>query len=355
MRNSKILKFAFLLLSVTIIVFACRQNKQTRESNFNALFRNVPPGESGIKFKNQLQETDSANSIFYEYYYNGAGLAIGDLNNDGFSDIVFGANMTECRIYLNKSHLSFNDVTKQSGINTTGKWITGVSLVDINQDGWLDIYLCAAGNINYDYHNLLYISNGTAKKLAFTECASIVGLDDNGYSTQAEFFDYDLDGDLDVYLVTAAMTVPNKNAIRQRKNDGSMVNTDRLYRNEGIDPSTKLPVFKNVSREAGITWDGFGLGASVFDINLDGWPDIYVGNDYISNDLLYVNQGDGTFREMVNDYLKHTSNSTMGVDISDFNNDGLTDILTLDMQPEDYFRKELWQEICGVMAGIWLK
>lgn len=341
MRNSRFLKTLFLLLSVSIIVFSCRQSDRNTGSFTDALFRSVPPGESGIKFGNQLQETDSANSIFYEYYYNGAGLAIGDLNNDGLSDIVFGANMTKCAVYLNKGNFVFTDITEESGINTTGKWITGVSMVDINQDGWLDIYLCAAGNIDYDYHNLLYISNGNSEKLTFTECAAAVGLDDNGYSTQAEFFDYDRDGDLDVYLVTAAMIIPNKNAIRQRKSDGSMINTDRLYRNNGIDAGTGLPVFQNVSKRVGITWDGFGLGASVCDINRDGWPDIYVGNDYISNDLLYVNQGDGTFREMVKDYMKHLSNSTMGVDIADFNNDGLVDVLTLDMQPEDYFRKRI--------------
>jgi len=341
MKKSKFLKIEFIILAVAILAFSCRQSDRTGESDSDTLFRSIPPDESGIKFKNQLQETDSANSIFYEYYYNGAGLAIGDLNNDGLSDIVFGANMTKCRIYLNKGDFVFNDITEESGINTTGKWITGVSLVDINQDGGLDIYLCAAGNINYDYHNLLFINNGKGENLSFTESASLVGLDDDGYTTQAEFFDYDLDGDLDVYLVTAAMTIPNKNAIRQRKNDGSMINTDRLYRNDGIDPATGLPVFRNVSKEAGITWDGFGLGAAVCDINRDGWPDIYVGNDYISNDLLYVNQGDGTFREMVKDYMKHTSNSTMGVDIADFNNDGLIDVLTLDMQPEDYFRKRI--------------
>ena len=175
--------------------------------------------------------------------------------------------------------------------------------------------------------------------LAFTECAAAVGLDDNGYSCQAEFFDYDRDGDLDMYLVTAALTIPNKNALRPRKNDGSMINTDRLYRNDGINPVTGLPVFRNVSKEAGITWDGFGLGVAVCDINSDGWPDIYVGNDYISNDLLYINQRNGTFREMIKDYTKHISNSTMGVDIADFNNDGLVDIFSLDMQPEDYYRK----------------
>jgi hypothetical protein len=299
----------------------------------------VPPKETGVRFANQLQETDSANSIFYEYYYNGAGVAIGDVNNDGLPDLFFGANMSKSRLYLNKGNLKFEDITEKCGINTNGKWVTGVSLVDINQDGWLDIYLCVAGNINQDYHNLLYISNGNRDNLAFSEKASIVGLNDAGYSTQAEFFDYDRDGDLDAYIVTAAMNIPNKNALRMRKNDGSMSNTDRLYRNDGFDPKTSLPLFHNVSKEAGITWDGFGLGVSVCDINRDGWPDIYVGNDYISNDLLYVNQGDGTFKEMIKDYMKHISNSTMGVDIADFNNDGLVDMLTLDMQPEDYFRK----------------
>ena len=155
MSNSKYIKIVLFLICVVVIVIACQQTDQNSKSFKNTLFRSVPPGKSGIKFRNQLQETDSANSIFYEYYYNGAGLAIGDLNNDGLSDIVFGANMSECRVYLNKGNLSFMDITEKCGINTSGKWITGVSLVDINHDGWLDIYLCAAGNIDYDYHNLL--------------------------------------------------------------------------------------------------------------------------------------------------------------------------------------------------------
>ncbi len=335
-RSGGSIYFILAIIAGATFSFCHREDKN---ATADTLFRSVSPEHSGITFANQLRETDSANAIFYEYYYNGSGVTVGDLNNDGLSDIVFGANMTKSRIYLNNGNLRFTDITDKCGINTTGKWITGVTLVDINQDGWLDIYLCAAGNIGYDYHNLLYLSNGKKDNLAFTECAAKIGLDDNGYSTQAEFFDYDLDGDLDVYIVTAAMLIPNKNAIRMRKNDGSVINTDRLYRNDGIDPKTKLPVFHNVSREAGITWDGFGLGASVADINRDGWPDIYVGNDYISNDLLYINQRDGTFREMLTDYMKHISNSTMGVDIADFNNDGLVDIFSLDMQPEDYYRK----------------
>lgn len=341
MNRSIVAGLLALLFFSFIFISACREHKSREEAAGNTLFRPVDPDKSGITFANRLEETDSANAIFYEYYYNGSGVAVGDINNDGLSDIFFGANMTECRLYLNTGNLTFKDITKQSGINTSGKWITGVSFADVNSDGWPDIYLCAAGNIGYDYHNMLFVSNGRKDDLKFTECASKTGLDDNGYSTQAEFFDYDLDGDLDVYLVTAAMTVPNKNALRMRKNDASMINTDRLYRNEGINPITGLPAFRNVSREAGITWDGFGLGAAVCDINSDGWPDIYVGNDYISNDLLYINQGNGTFREMIKEYTRHISNSTMGVDIADFNNDGLVDILSLDMQPEEYYRKRI--------------
>jgi enediyne biosynthesis protein E4 len=335
-----------LIILCVIIISSCQQNHRIKKET---LFRKISPGHSGITFSNQLQETDTSNSIFYEYYYNGSGLAIGDLNNDGLSDIFFGANMSNSALYLNTGGMTFEDVTKKAGINTSGKWITGVSMVDINQDGWLDIYLCVGGNILDDYHNLLYINSGNKDSLTFKECAAAVGLDDNGYSTQAVFFDYDRDGDLDVYIVTSAMNIPNKNTIRTRKNDGSIINTDRLYRNEGIDPETGLPVFRNVSREAGIVWDGFGLGVAVCDINRDGWPDVYVCNDYISKDLLYVNQGDGTFKEMLEDYFKHTSYSAMGMDISDFNNDGLIDIFALDMQPEDYYRKRI---MAGNMRGF---
>lgn len=329
----------FFVIFFTAVFSSCHNKGLKKDSVSKPLFQLLEPKKCGITFANTLTESDTDNAVFYEYYYNGSGLAVGDLNNDGLSDIVFGANMTESKVYLNQGNLKFKDITKKTGINTSGKWITGVSLVDINHDGWLDIYFCAAGNIDYDYTNLLYISNGSRENLSFNECAKIVGLDDKGYSTQAEFLDYDRDGDLDMYLVTASMTMPNKNALRQRKNDGSVPNTDRLYRNEGINPATNLPFFRNVSNEAGITWDGFGLGVGVCDVNMDGWPDIYVGNDYISNDLLYVNQKNGTFREMLKEYTKHVTLSTMGLDIADFNNDGLIDIITLDMQPENYYRK----------------
>lgn len=311
------------------------------ESPGRTLFRELPSKHTGIRFANTLHESDTNNVLFYEYYYNGAGMAIGDINNDGLSDIFFGANMENSRLYLNEGALKFTDITEESGINIQGSWVTGVNLVDIDQDGWLDIYLSVGGNIDDDYRNLLYMNNGDRDHLAFTERAADVGLQDDGYSTQAAFFDYDRDGDLDMYLVTSAMNVPNKNAVRRPAGDGTHITTDRLYRNEGVDQASQLPKFRDVSREAGITWDGFGLGVCVSDINRDGWPDIYISNDYITNDLLYINQRDGTFQEEIRSYFKHVSYSTMGMDIADFNNDGLVDVFTLDMLPEDYFRKRI--------------
>ncbi len=326
-------------LFLSIFMYSCENPGSISSFDGEPLFQVLSSKQSGVNFANTLHETDTFNSLFYEYYYNGSGVAIGDLNNDGFSDIFFGANMTKSRIYLNKGQLNFEDITESSKIDTQGSWVTGVSMVDVNQDGWLDIYVCVGGNIIDDYTNLLFINDANEEELTFTERAKLVGLDDKGYSTQAGFFDYDRDGDLDMYLVTSSMNVPNKNSLRKRTGDGTMINTDRLYRNEGIDPVSKLPKFINVSQGAGIIWDGFGLGISISDINLDGWPDVYVTNDYITSDLLYVNQGDGTFKDMANEYFKHTSYSAMGVDISDFNNDGLVDVFALDMLPEDYYRK----------------
>ena len=332
------IRFGFLCI---ICMFGCQEPRQDGPLVDGTLFKSIEPEKSGIDFSNTLYETDTFNSIFYEYYYNGSGLAIGDVNNDGLSDIFFGSNMDKSRLYLNKGNLEFEDITEKAGINTSGSWITGVSLVDLNMDGWLDIYLCVGGNIVDDYRNLLFMNNGANGILTFTEKAHEVGLDDDRYSTQASFFDYDRDGDLDVYILTSSMNIPNKNALRGRVGDGSMRNTDRLYRNDGHDPATGLPSFTDVSRNAGIVWDGFGLGICVSDINLDGWPDIYIANDYITNDLLYINNGNGTFTDKCSEYFKHTSYSAMGMDIADINNDGLVEVFTLDMLPEDYFRKRI--------------
>lgn len=325
---------------VAIVLTTASCKKQVKKDK-DVLFSKLSSDLTGIEFSNDLIETDTFNIIFYEFYYNGSGVSSGDLNNDGLADLFFGGNMESSKLYLNKGNFKFEDITKSAGINTKNKWVTGVNFVDINADGWLDIYLSVAGNIGADYTNLFYISNGNAEDLKFEERAVEMGLNDKNYSTQSAFFDYDNDGDLDMYLVTSAMDIPNKNRVRKLKNDGSMRNTDQFYRNDGIDPETKLPKFTNVSKEAGVLAGGFGLGVSVTDINQDGWTDIYIANDYISNDLLYINQKNGTFKNESNQYFKYSSYSAMGSDIADINNDGLVDLVAVDMLPPDNYRKKI--------------
>lgn len=332
--------FTILAMGAVLHLGGCKQWSNDNGSKENTLFRKVSSKDSGIDFSNTLYESDSFNIISYEFFYNGSGVAIGDVNNDGLSDIFFGGNMVSSRLYLNKGNLSFEDITESAGINTLGRWVTGVNMVDINQDGKLDIYVCVGGNIDQTYNNLLFINTSDESQVSFSESAAAVGLDDDGYSTQSAFFDYDGDSDLDMYLLTSSMKIPNKNEIRERKSDGSAINTDRFYRNDGVDRSTGLPMFHDISQEAGILWDGFGLGLVVCDINKDQWPDVYVANDFISDDLLYINQGNGKFREMFQSYFKHSSFSAMGTDAADINNDGLVDLFTLDMLPEDYYRKK---------------
>jgi hypothetical protein len=294
----------------------------------------LPPSRTGIDFQNTLHEDENLNIISFEYFYNGAGVGIGDIDNDGLEDIFFAANMTGNRLYRNKGHFEFEDVTQRAGFGKLGKWATGVSMVDINQDGHLDIYVCYAGpNSNPARRaNELYINNGDG---IFTEQAAAYGLADTGHSVQAAFFDYDLDGDLDVYILTNTTDQTGPNVIRHKRLRGEMVNTDRLYRNNGNG------TFSDVSAQAGITIEGYGLGVSVVDINEDGWPDVYVTNDYLSNDLLWINQHDGTFIDRAGDCFQHTSYSAMGNDVADVNNDGLPDIMAVDMLPPDNQRQKL--------------
>jgi len=302
------------------------------------LFQLLPPGQTGIAFTNKIIESDSLNILNQANIYNGGGVGIGDFNRDGLQDIFFSGNMVSSKLYLNKGHLKFEDITVKAGVTGDGRWCTGVSVVDINGDGWPDIYVSTSFRTDPNLRtNLLYINQGPDKQgiPIFKESAKAYGIADTGYSTQALFFDYDHDGDLDLYLVTNQLNDP-KTPIRFRPKlkDGSALNTDRLYRNNGDG------TFTNVSREAGILIEGWGHSACITDINQDGWPDIYVSNDFVSDDLLYINNRDGTFTDRLGEYFKHTAWNEMGSDIADINNDGWPDIISMEMLPENNLRKK---------------
>ncbi|HVK97627.1 MAG TPA: VCBS repeat-containing protein, partial [Flavisolibacter sp.] len=302
------------------------------------LFNLLPSSYTGISFANHLTENDTLNILNQANIYNGGGVGIGDFNNDGLPDIYFAGNMVSNKLYLNRGTMKFDDVTQASGVSGEGRWCTGVSVVDINADGWLDIYVAASFTKDPLLRtNLLYISQGLNENgiPTFRESAAAYGLNDNGLSTQGYFFDYDSDGDLDLYLVTNELYDP-KTPIRFRPKvmDGTAKNTDRLYRNNGNG------TFTNVSREAGISIEGWGHAAAISDFNMDGWPDIYIANDFVSNDVLYINNGNGTFTNKISDYFKHTAWNAMGTDVVDINNDGYPDVISLEMLPEDNLRKK---------------
>ncbi|MCO6478030.1 MAG: VCBS repeat-containing protein [Phaeodactylibacter sp.] len=299
----------------------------------------LPPERTGVDFTNRLSEGDSLNIMNYVYYYNGGGVGIADFNNDGREDLFFTGNETSCRLYLNKGGMRFEDITGQAGLETEA-WATGVAIADVNADGWKDIYICAAGyDVPSKRANLFYLNQGPAPDglPRFREAAAEYGIADTSYSTHAAFFDYDLDGDLDLYVLNHANQRSTLNTPLPRKLNGEGASTGSLYRNDGA--AAQKP-FTDVSETAGIQAEGYGLGIAVSDINRDGWPDIYVANDFIYNDLLYINQQDGTFEDQAAVYLRHQSYNSMGCDIADFNNDAWQDILVLDMLPEDRKRKK---------------
>lgn len=297
-------------------------------------FEKISNKRASITFKNQLKEDDKNNILRYEYFYNGGGVAIGDLDNDGLEDIFFTGNMTSNKVYRNLGDWKFEDKTKSAGVEGKDIWTTGVSMADVNGDGLLDIYVCYSGKGKPESReNELWINQGN---FTFKDQAKFYGLADQSNSTQGLFFDFDRDGDLDLYLLNHNVQVINELEFGDAKDIRHPYAGDKLFRNDG-------GKFIDISEQAGIKGSalGFGLGIVSSDVNQDGWPDILVTNDYIEPDYLYINNGDGTFTDRMKEYFQHISHFSMGADISDVNNDGKPDIYTLDMLPEDNERQKL--------------
>jgi hypothetical protein len=318
----------FILLCCTIAMLSCARSPR---------FELLSSKQTGIDFRNEITETDSFHIMSYEYIYNGAGVGVGDLNNDGLPDLIFAGNQVSPRVYLNEGNFTFRDITASFEGISNGQWYSGVTLVDINSDRWLDIYLTSTRDtLPGRSRNRLWVSQGAVGNAdpTYKEMAEQYGIADDGQSVNATFLDYDRDGDLDLYILTNTVTQRMNTSYRLKINDGTAQNNDRLYRNNGDG------TFTNVTRQAGILYEGFGLGVAVGDVNKDGYPDIYVTNDYISNDLFYINRGDGTFRNEIRQYMSYQSKSSMGNDMADINNDGNLDMFTLDMMPEYYYKKK---------------
>lgn len=314
-------------------------------SNKSGLFEKISSSHSGIHFNNTITENDSINPLDVVNIYNGGGVGIGDFNNDGKQDIYLTGNMVSSKLYLNKGNFEFEDITSKAGVDGMGRWARGVAVVDINNDGLQDIYICnTIYKDSLKRRNILYVNQGIDKDGIphFKDMAAEYGLNTNIQSTMASFFDYDNDGDLDMYLtVNEAATGYDQSVFGKRDNATSEVSSrGRLYRNDW-DATLKHAIFRDVSEQAGITHAGFGHAATICDINNDGWKDIYVSDDFISNNLLYINNHNGTFSERSQEYFKHTSFNAMGQEVADINNDGLPDVIELDMNPEDNFRKKM--------------
>jgi hypothetical protein len=313
------------LVAVLILLsaFSCSKKKET-------LFQKLSPDETGITFANTITETDSFNILTFEYIYNGGGVASADFNNDGLIDILFTGNQVANKLYLNRGGFKFDDVSDKAMVSIAGRWNSGVATVDINNDGKMDFYVCATTKPNpADRKNMLFVNQGWGDDgiPVFKEMAHEYKIDYDGHSVMAAFLDYDKDGDLDLYVLTNVKINNTPTNYRAKITDGSAANNDRLFRNNNDG------TFTDVTIESGITEEGFGLGLAIADFNLDGWPDIYVSNDYISNDVLYINNRNGTFKNTTAEFTGHQSQFSMGNDAADFNNDGRPDIITLDMLP----------------------
>ncbi|HNG89097.1 MAG TPA: CRTAC1 family protein, partial [Saprospiraceae bacterium] len=311
-----------------------------------ALFEKMPAERTGIDFANLLQEGSSVNPLLFNYVYMSGALGVGDFNRDGLEDLYFSASTGPNKLYLNRGDFKFEEVAAQAGVTAAEGLKTGVTVVDINHDGWLDLYQCRTGTEVEGRSNLLFINNGVAGGTpTFSEQSVQYGLDAPCPSTHANFFDYDRDGDLDMYLLNHRTDFSETSHVRAvQKPDGTVVrnsapadaySSDRLYRNEGNGKYT------DVSVKAGIQNYAYGLSATILDANGDGWPDVYVGNDYIEPDNLYINNRNGTFTDRLDDYMRHTSAFSMGAELADVNNDGLADLFMLDMAPEDNRKQKI--------------
>ena len=320
--------FSFLAMTIYFsIVFSSE-----RDNDSTMRFEKIAPKLSGIEFNNRITEDQVHNFFNFSYIYNGGGVAVGDINNDGLADIYFTGNQVSNNLYLNQGNFKFKNITDQAFSSVKAGWSNGVSMVDINNDQLIDIYVSRSGLYQNptDRENLLFINNGD---LTFTERASQYGLNDSGFSTQAYFFDYDRDNDLDLFLVNHRYDFENNNTVVPRDSIGyDQFSSDQLYRNNGNG------TFSNVTKDAGIINYTWGLSATISDFNNDGWDDIYVANDYVEPDNLYINNQDGSFTESISRFVKHTSYYSMGSDLADINNDGFQDLIVLDMVPEDHVR-----------------
>ena len=334
------MRICLLFLAMGLLA-GCRSEQQAPS---DPLFQKLSADETHINFANTVTDDKDFNIFNYRNFYNGGGVAIGDVNNDGLSDVLLIANMGDNKLYLNRGKMQFDDVTAKAGVAGKRAWSTGATFADVNGDGRLDLYVCNAGiRDGDDRANELFINNGNGPNgvPTFTERAADYGLNDGGYSTHAAFFDYDRDGDLDMYLLNNSFMPVGRLAYANIRAQRDSLGGHKLFRNMSVERangkgiSTKLTVFTDVSEKAGIYGSliGFGLGITIGDVNEDNWPDIYISNDFYERDYLYINNHDGTFRESIKEAMPHTSLSSMGADVADINNDGKLDIFITDMLP----------------------
>ena len=322
------IKISLLTLFILAFMVSCNSSVET-------LFEKLPKEYTQVVFQNIITESDSFNILTNEYIFNGGGVAVSDFDNNGLPDLFFTGNMVSNQLYLNQGNLKFKEITQNANLDSKGLWSTGIAIADVNADGWMDLYVCAAMHDD-NRANRLYVNQGidAAGNLTFKEQAEAYGINDSANSMAASFIDFDKDGDLDLYVVNNEQNQSIPTNYRKKIIDGSAPSNDKLFRNNGDD------TFSDITLAAGISIEGFGLSVTPLDVNNDQWVDIFVTNDYLTNDLLYVNQKDGTFKNEIDNILLHQSKFSMGSDAADFNNDGYSDIISIDMLGETHERKK---------------